>query len=150
MSKLKHPELVELILAAVDRLLHVEKAQVLDAEGVKLHPSEIHLLLFLHARPDSNATEIAHRFGITKGAVSQTLSRLEGKGVLTKERSPGTQGDLAISMTELGRRLMVEVLRLERNAAARFDAHLEGLSHQDREAVGRFFRRMVRGGPNIE
>jgi DNA-binding MarR family transcriptional regulator len=99
MKKLKHPELVELILAVVDKILHVEKGRVLEAEGVKLHPSEIHLLLFLHAHPHANAKEIAHRFSVTKGAVSQTISRLEAKGVLTKERNPEAQTELALSLT---------------------------------------------------
>lgn len=143
MTTLSHPELVSLIMAAVDRILHVEKGQVLEAEGVRLHPSEIHLLLFLHARPGANASDIAQRFSITKGAVSQTLSRLERKGVLTRGRNPQSQTELALALTEVGRKLMVQVLRLKERAEARFDAHLGALSETDREALGRFFRRFL-------
>lgn len=145
MKKLKHPELVELILAVVDKILHVEKGRVLEAEGVKLHPSEIHLLLFLHAHADANAKEIAHRFSVTKGAVSQTISRLEAKGVLTKERNPEAQTELALSLTTTGRRLLPHVLRVKEEAEGRFDAHLSTLSEADRDAVRRFFRSLIQG-----
>ena len=83
MAELKHPELVALILAVVDKILHIEKGQVLEAEGVKLHPSELHLLLFLHARPDVNAKEIAERLSITENTVKvhvrTTLEKLHLK-----------------------------------------------------------------------
>lgn len=140
---MKHQELVAQILAAVDKILHVEKGQVLRAEGVALHPSEIHMLLFLHDRPDANAKEIAHRFSVTKGAVSQTLSRLESKGVLTKKRSPESPTELSLSLTELGENMMVHALRLKENAQRRFAAHLSAMTESDREAVGRFFRSLV-------
>jgi DNA-binding MarR family transcriptional regulator len=145
MKKLSHPELVELILTAVDKILHVEKGRVLEAEGVKLHPSEIHLLLFLHANPEANAKEIAQRFSVTKGAVSQTLTRLESKGVLAKGRNPEAQTELALSLTAAGRRLMPHVLRVKAAAEQRFDAHLSGLSEGEREAVQRFFRSFLEG-----
>jgi DNA-binding MarR family transcriptional regulator len=140
MTTLEHPGLVSLIMAAVDRILHVEKGQVLEADGVKLHPSEIHLLLFLHARPRANASEIAERFSITKGAVSQTLSRLEKKGVLIKERNPESQTELVLSLTEKGGGVMAEALRLKEAAERKFDIHLSALTDDERMAVARFVR----------
>jgi DNA-binding MarR family transcriptional regulator len=146
MSTLTHPDLVGLIMAAVDKILHVEKGQVLEAEGIKLHPSEIHLLLFLNAWPGANASEIAARFNITKGAVSQTLSRLERKGVLTKGRNPESQTELILSLTRKGDRVMAEALRLKEAAEEKFDAHLSALTEEERVAVGRFFQRLAGEG----
>ena len=116
------------------------------AEGIKLHPSELHLLLFLDARPGANASEIASRFNVTKGAVSQTLSRLERKGVLTKGRNPDSQTELILSLTRKGNRVMAEALRLKEAAEEKFDAHLSDLTEGERVAVGRFFQRLVGGG----
>ena len=84
MAALQHPDLVGLIMAAVDKILHVEKGQVLEAEGIKLHPSEIHLLLFLHARPDANASEIAERFNeyllVRDGEIVERVKTYRGFG----------------------------------------------------------------------
>ena len=98
MSTLKHPALVAQVMATIDKILHMEKGMILEEGGVKLHPSEIHLLLFLHLRPRANASEIARHFSVTKGAVSQTLSRLARKGVLIKGRNPGRQAELDLSL----------------------------------------------------
>jgi DNA-binding MarR family transcriptional regulator len=148
MATLKHPRLVSLIMAALDSLLNVEKTQILEVGEVRLHPSEIHLLLFLKAEPQANVTEIARRFSVTKGAVSQTLTRLSAKGIITKSRSSEGSGDLSISFTKLGESLMPRVHSLKDAAERRFDAHLEALGQEEREAVGRFFQRILQhGGP---
>jgi DNA-binding MarR family transcriptional regulator len=140
MTELEHPRLVALIMQAVDRLLQVEKEQVLEAEGVRLHPSEIHLLLFLDSKPEAKGTEIAERFSVTKGAVSQTLARLESKGVLKRQRREGAPTELSIELTTKGEALMARALEIKGAAEGRFDALFSALSEPEREAVGRFLR----------
>ena len=58
-----------------------------EISSQKLYPSEIHLLLLIDAQSQLNATGLAERLGLTKGAVSQTLTRLEKKGVLIVQES---------------------------------------------------------------
>ena len=142
MTTLKHPELVGLVMATIDKILHAEKGKVLEAEGVKLHPSEIHLLLFLEDHPAVNATQIAQRFSVTKGAVSQTLTRLERKGVLIKGRNPGSQTELDLSFTEQGRKLMGRLLGMRRAAERYWDDHMGCVSEADRKAIRRFLEGM--------
>jgi DNA-binding MarR family transcriptional regulator len=129
-------------MATIDKILHVEKGILLEEEEVKLHPSEIHLLLFLHARPESNATDIAHRFSITKGAVSQTLSRLERKGVLTKGRNPGNPAELNLSLTGIGERLTARAVEMKAAAEQNYDQQLSDLDQPGRDAVRRFLEGM--------
>jgi len=145
MATLEHPKHVDLLLQMVDRFLQMEKEQVLEAEGVRLHPSEIHLLLFLDARPAANATEIADRFSITKGAVSQTLARLESKGVLVRRRREETPTEISIELTGKGKILMDRALEIKAAAEARFDRLFSGLSVAEREAVVRFLEMVNEG-----
>lgn len=142
MGNLRHPKLVGLIMATIDKILHAEKGRILEAEGVKLHPSEIHLLLFLEDHPAANATQIAQRFSITKGAVSQTLTRLETKGVLIKGRNPGSQTELDLSFTEQGRTLMERLVGMREAAERHYDNHMDSISAADRAVIRRFLETM--------
>ena len=72
-------------------------------KGTSLYPSEIHLLLVIKNDIDTNATEIAKQLGLTKGAVSQTLSRLEKKGIILKSKDPYNKNELSLSLTDFGR-----------------------------------------------
>jgi DNA-binding MarR family transcriptional regulator len=142
MRKLNHPGLVAQVMATIDKILHMEKVMLLEEEEVKLHPSEIHLLLFLHARPESNATDIVRRFSVTKGAVSQTLSRLERKGVLIKGRNPKSQTELDLSLTKLGEKLTARAVEMKAAAERHYDQQLSDLDEPGRDAVQRFLEGM--------
>ena len=85
------------ILRTINHLIDIEKRRVLAHRNLKLHPSEIHLLLFTQAVQDKNLSEMAQKLGISKGAVSQTISRLEAKGILTKKLDPSQKNEVQIS-----------------------------------------------------
>lgn len=72
--------------------------------GVPLYPSEIHMVSRLDGRGDVGVTELAEELGITKGAVSQLVSRLVKKGMVTKEPVPGNRSRVLIRVTPLGHR----------------------------------------------
>ncbi|MBD3317167.1 MAG: MarR family transcriptional regulator [Chitinivibrionales bacterium] len=71
--------------------------------GEKLYPSEIHMLDVMGENPDYGVTELAGIIGVTKGAVSQTVSRLESKKLLAKYRDPRDDRTVLFKLTEKGR-----------------------------------------------
>ncbi|MDE2185013.1 MAG: MarR family transcriptional regulator, partial [Alphaproteobacteria bacterium] len=71
-------DIVALWERVTNRLVFLEKRYVFRHGGLALHPSELHLLLAIRGEPEANATRLAARLGVTKGAVSQVLKRLEG------------------------------------------------------------------------
>ena len=67
-----------------------------------LYHSEIHLLAFLESHPRLHQAETAQELGLTRGAVSQTVRRLEGKGFLTKRKDPENCRCNLLCLTEKG------------------------------------------------
>jgi len=109
---------------------------------VQLHPSEIHVLLLIGAGLGNNATRMAERLGITKGAVSQTLTRLERKGLLNKRRDPQAKNELTLLLTASGSRAARKCQKLQTAMLRRFDAYLISVSETERKAIGRFLKEM--------
>jgi DNA-binding MarR family transcriptional regulator len=72
--------------------------------GVPLFRSEIHTIETIGKNPGINVTRLAERMGVTKGAVSQMLARLAKKKLIDKRRTPGSDKEVMIDLTELGRR----------------------------------------------
>ena len=111
----RDPELVRSILervnALTDKVIYYSKRQVVSTGGVTLHPGEAHMLLA--AVRGMNFTAIARHFGITKGAVSQTMSRLEKKGAITINKDRAARNAATVRPTALGRRLIgrIDVIR---------------------------------------
>jgi DNA-binding MarR family transcriptional regulator len=71
----------------VNKLIFAEKKKIFNIKDIAA-PSEVHLLLVIENHTNTNATLIANQLGLTKGAVSQTISRLVKKGILKKAKTP--------------------------------------------------------------
>lgn len=130
------------IRRVVNRLIFLEKRSVLQHEGLRLHPSEIHLMQVIKERPDLNAGEMAQRLGVSNGAVSQTLGRLERKGVIKKAKDPSLKNRVTATFTESGRTAIRSFEEERASSMKSFSKYLAGLSERDREVIEGFLSRM--------
>ena len=68
----------------------------------KLYPAEIHMIQAIGDKCENTVTELGRSFGVTKGAVSQVVGKLERKGYVTRERNPAYSKEIFLSLTEKG------------------------------------------------
>lgn len=136
-----HPEprkLAGQIRRVINRLIFLEKRSVFSHGGLRLHPSEIHLMQVIAEEPELNAGQIAHRLGVSNGAVSQTMARLERKGVIKKDKDSSLKNRVTAAFTESG---SLAIRRFEEERASTvesFSNYLAGLSEGEREVIGSF------------
>ena len=81
-------------------LIFLEKKSIIEHGNLKLYPSEIHLMNIIDTEKDMNASEMATKLGVTKGAVSQTLSRLDEKGIISKTKDTLNKNRLEVRFTD--------------------------------------------------
>jgi DNA-binding MarR family transcriptional regulator len=65
--------------------------------------SEIHLVEVIGQNEGLSVTDMAKRLGITKGAISQTLKKLEEKGLVVKEVDPTNTSRITVSLSTKGK-----------------------------------------------
>ncbi len=122
----------------INQLIFLEKRTILRHGTLKLYPSEIHLLQALREQPDLNGGQLAQRLGVTNGAVSQTLTRLEKKGVIVKTKDPTLKNEMTVAFTDKGMEALLIFDEERASARQQFSAYLAGLSVDEGEAVGEF------------
>lgn len=71
-------------------------------DGVRLYPSELHVIEAIGYNYAVNVTSLSRKFGITKGAVSQVVNKLFDKGFVGKERNRDYGKEIILSLTEKG------------------------------------------------
>ncbi len=101
---------------------------------------EIHLVELIGKYPGSNVTKLAERQGVTKGAVSQTLSRLAGKNVVRKEHSPGNTRDVVPTLTPCGEQVFQAHEDFHRDADGWVWREFESMTDKEFALVERVFR----------
>jgi len=99
--------------------------------GVDLHPSEIHMVSRVDCRDGVGVTELAEDIGITKGAVSQMVTRLAGKGLLVKEPAPENRARVMIRTTDKGHTASENHLEFHRTHDKVFLDYLAGLNDEE-------------------
>lgn len=128
----------EKLYEVINYFLFAERKKPFAFEGVSLYPSEIHMMLAVKGQALVNATKTAEQFGITKGAVSQTLKRLEEKGILKKSKDPYNKNELSVTLTPLGKRAYREVSKMRAGIMGKFQRTLDDFTADDQAVIARF------------
>jgi DNA-binding MarR family transcriptional regulator len=80
----------------------------------QLHEAEIHTIAAVKENPGAHVTGIAEALGVTKGAVSQILLKLQKKGMIAKESDAGNRSRLIVRLTPTGETAYANHERLHR------------------------------------
>jgi DNA-binding MarR family transcriptional regulator len=128
----------------INQLLFLEKRSVFTHRGVTLHPSELHLLGALMRDGDANVTTMAETLGITKGAVSQTISRLVTKGMVTKTRDPLNKNELKVRFTTPGKKAIEAFAKFRAETNRQYETYLSGLADAERQTIRTFLTQVER------
>jgi DNA-binding MarR family transcriptional regulator len=130
--------IINSIHSVINKILFMKKKSLFQFQGVEFYPSEIHLILIIREKTATNATKMAKELGVTKGAVSQTLNRLEKKGIIKKTKDPYKKNELTLSFTPFG----AEAFKYYKSYAARSNKkqnrHLDQFSDNEKESIQRF------------
>lgn len=82
-------KLAELFIRVLNKAAGNEKKPRHFGVDEALHPSEIHTVMLIGDNPGVHGAELARISGVTRGAISQIVSKLENKGLVKKVDDPG-------------------------------------------------------------
>jgi DNA-binding MarR family transcriptional regulator len=71
-------------------------------QGIPLYPSEVHAIEYIATSSTTNMTDISRALGLTKGAVSKMVVKLEKIGLLKRYKYLYNQKEVYLHLTELG------------------------------------------------
>lgn len=122
----------------LNKILFLSKKRLFQFRGVEFFPSEVHLMLVIKEEIATNATRMAEQLGVTKGAVSQALTRLEKKGVLIKTKDPSNKNELTLAFTPFGTKVFKHYSNRTAHLFNGPQNFLDQLSDAERRAIHRF------------
>ncbi|MCT4618271.1 MAG: MarR family transcriptional regulator [Marinisporobacter sp.] len=70
--------------------------------GILLHPSEIHTIAMIGLNPGINCMKLSKKMGVTRGATSQIVNRLEKKNLISKYKKEDNKKEVYLKLEELG------------------------------------------------
>jgi DNA-binding MarR family transcriptional regulator len=110
----------------------LQERQVSVAEWVVLSQVEEH--------PEIRPAELAETIGLTRGAISKVLDKLEGKKWLTRKTLAADNRGQLLCLTQQGRRVLPELKEIaDRNDRRFFDC----LNTKERAMLGQVLRKLT-------
>lgn len=101
-------ELVASFIRLVNKYNALEKNPLSYGTAHKFFHSERHMLEIVGDDPGLNITAFAQKAGVTKGAISQVVTRLERKGALRRFKGKTNDKEIQLELTRLGERIYAQ------------------------------------------
>ena len=98
-------ELIDRFLRLVNKYNSLGKHPLSFGTPYNFFHSERHMLDIVGDDPGLNITEFANAAGVTKGAISQAVSKLERKGALRRFKSAANAKEIRLELTQLGEKI---------------------------------------------
>lgn len=143
----ERPDLDTASLGIVIRVLALNKLFVRQARkalkplGLELFEYDVLAALRRQGRPYTlGATALARETGLTSGAMTNRVDRLEGRSLVYRRADPTDRRGVNVSLTKSGRRAVDDAILLRLRAA---DESLAGLPPSERRRLAALLRKVV-------
>lgn len=130
------------ILRLIEKVERIRKSSVYDAGYVTIMASEMDTIKAIGDNEPIYVTELAKKLRVTKGAVSQQLTKLEKKGLIIKKVDEENAAKRAISLTSLGRRMYERHDQFHKELNLFVESLLQSASEESRQFLEMFIEKI--------
>lgn len=103
-----------------------------------LSSSEIHLIEIVGSIEGLSVTDIGKKLGVTKGAISQLLKKLEVRGYSIKTVDPENQSRSIVHLTDKGRKAFLAHKKWHEEMDGGFEQYISELKDNELEVIINF------------
>ncbi|WP_291440274.1 MarR family transcriptional regulator [Desulfovibrio sp.] len=111
------------LMALIERVTTLSKRPV-DLEGHTLYRRELHVIALIGKSEGITGTELARFFGITRGVTHKILAQLEKKDLIFKSSQPVSSKNIALHLTDSGKKVFLLHEQYHKNLSREFNAYL--------------------------
>ena len=130
------------ILDVIETVEQMRRHSVYDAGRIKVMNNEMTMIKAIGDNSPIHVIGLSKILNITKGGVSQTLSKLYDKGIITKEQSPDNASRLIILLTPLGREIYEKHEKYHEELNELVSSILENASEKNRQFLNDFLSKV--------
>lgn len=132
---MKIEDIIELFYSINNKFTAVEKRSMRLTSGISLTVHEVHTIDLIGRNSPINITKLAKLQGITKGAVSQMVTKLCEKQLVVKKPSPETENEVVLYLSTLGQSHFKAHNNHHKEEYALLSTYMEQLSPRDTEIL---------------
>jgi DNA-binding MarR family transcriptional regulator len=133
-------EIIELFIRMVNKYNALEKIPARHGTRHNLYHSERHMLDKIGENTGMNVTEFATAAGVTKGAISQLVSKLEKKGIVRRYKKSTNDKEVFLELTKTGQEVNRQHKEINEQTIKPLDEELSKHSDEEVEFLVTMFK----------
>lgn len=126
------------LLRVVWKLFEADRKTRYYGTNEPLYEAEIHMITSIKENEGIHVTGLAELLGVTKGAVSQIIMKLQKKGMIVKDTDPHNLSRLVLRLTPKGETAYIQHEKLHAEFDRLVNESLDGASEQDIQFLKHF------------
>lgn len=95
-------ELFEHLIRVINKSSRLSQTHRDFGVDFPLSPAEMHAIDVVGSQPGIHVSEVAEKKGVTSGAISQIIRKLEQKGLVLRYKDPGNHKSVQLKLTAKG------------------------------------------------
>jgi DNA-binding MarR family transcriptional regulator len=128
-------EILALSEKLISELVAREKRPHLLPDGSKVYRFELHIIDLIGKNRGITVNELAQALKVTKGAVSQVITKLEKEGAVEKVRNENNRKNVNLYLTPKGEKVFEGHKRFHDNINSKLDAYFEKYSLRETDMI---------------
>lgn len=133
------------------RLFEDEKKKPRDyGNGIMLYHGEVEFLEAIAKFPGENVSKLSQRLGITKGAITQMVDKLQQKELIQTVSRTGNRKEKYFALTDMGRSVINQHRYLHKQSNENICRFISTLDAKEADAVFRFLEHIKQSVPFCE
>lgn len=145
MSGSQYADVEHYMVQLFNRYMELSKKSYEYCEGIPLYPNEIHTVEYIAVSSTTNLTEIANQMGLTRGAVTKMISKLENLGLLVRYKYHPKQKEIYVHLTKAGVRAYEGHKEYHAMMWERLSGYFQSLEESQRQVVLDFLEQYLEG-----
>jgi DNA-binding MarR family transcriptional regulator len=125
-------------LRVVTKLSELDRKNRYYGTEQPLYEAEIHMIKSIKENEGIHVTGLADMLGVTKGAVSQIIMKLDHKGMIVKDSDPRNLSRLMLRLTSKGETAYSHHENLHQEFDRLFNAALENATEENKDFLKSF------------
>jgi len=125
-------------LRVVTKISELDKRTRYYGTDQPLYEAEIHMIKSIKENEGIHVTGLADMLGVTKGAVSQIIMKLEHKDMIIKDTDPRNLSRLVLRLTSKGETAYLHHEKLHQKYDELFNAMLENATEENKAFLKNF------------
>ncbi|MED0948996.1 MarR family transcriptional regulator [Bacillus mobilis] len=114
-------------------------------EGLKgFKSSEVHCIEYIENNADSNVTQLAEAFYVTRGAISRMTKKLINKGLIESYQKSENKKEIYFKLTEQGKEIYIIHEELHNEFQQRDKAVFEQVTEEEYDSIINFVEKYSR------